>query len=167
MQPLDVVRREALILIVSLADDYADDAQFVADMIEGSTDFNEVVAAMARKARELEAMAEAVKKIEGENQARRERLEHSAQRIRDAIGRAMLEIDLPKIIAPDLTIGARMGAPRLKVVAEEFLPPELLKTKVVSSPDMEKISDYAADHTHLPPGVVRTNGQPIVTLRSK
>jgi len=166
MQPLDVARREVLAMLAEweLGDD---DGQFVADMIEGSTDFNEVVAAMARKARELEAMAEALKKIESENQARRERFVHSAQRIRDAIGRAMLDVGLKKLTAPDLTIGARMGAPRLKVVSEDLLPAEFRRTKVVSSPDMEKISDYAADHTHLPPGVVRTNGQPIVTLRSK
>lgn len=164
MNRLDVARREALAVKAALEDD---DAQLLADMIEGSTDFNEIISGCARRAHEFEAMADALKIIEEQHKARRERFLSSADALRNAIGRAMLDVELPKVTAPDLTISVRIGAPRLKVVSEDMLSAEFKKTKTITSPDMEKISDYAADHPDLPAGVIRTNGSLIVTLRSK
>lgn len=165
--PLDREIQAAILLRENIIAELGPDEQLIADSIEGETRLYEIIATLAREAKRREQMAEAMKAIIEDNRARKERHEMAAQSIRGAIARAMTSVDLPKIDQPDMTISARISAPRPKCISVEMLPKEFQRVKVVVSENMDKISDHYADTGQLPAGVVMTNGAPILTLRTK
>ena len=87
--PLDRERHAAVSLCEQVRAILGDDEQALADLVEGETNFNEVALSMAEHAKELEAKAEVCANRIGELKTRKERMEHTAEKIRRAIGTAM------------------------------------------------------------------------------
>ena len=167
LTPLERETQAAILLRENIIAELGPDEALIADMIEGETRLNEVIATLAREATRREQMAEAMKAIIQDNQSRKGSHERAAEAIRGAIARAMTSVDLNKIQLPDMTISARISAPRPKCISVEMLPKEFQRVKIDVSADMHKISDHFADTGDLPAGVVLTNGSPILTLRTK
>jgi Siphovirus Gp157 len=165
--PLDRETQAAILLRENIIAELGPDEQLIADSIEGETRLHEIISTLAREAKRREQMGEAMKAIIEDNRARKDRHERAAESIRGAIARAMTSVDLPKIDQPDMTISARISAPRPKCISVEMLPKEFQRVKIEVSADMSKISDHLADTGELPAGVVLTNGSPILTLRTR
>ncbi len=96
-----------------------DDADFLAEQLAcAGDDLEGACLAALRNARETEALVEALKSIEADNRARRQRLERRSETIRANVAWAMQEAGLPKITGPDLTVSWRMGKPPLIIDRE-------------------------------------------------
>lgn len=167
LTPLDRETQAAILLRENIIAELGPDEQLIADMIEGETRLVEVISTLARVAKIRESEAEAMKSIISDNESRRDRHKRAAESIRGAIARAMASVDLPKIDQPDMTISARISAPRPKCISVEMLPKEFQRVKIDVSADMSKISDHLADTGQLPDGVTLTNGAPILTIRTR
>ena len=167
LTPLERETQAAILLRENIIAELGPDEQLIADSIEGETRLHEIIAMLAREAIRRKQMAEAMKSIIEDNRARKDRHERAAEAIRGAISRAMTSVDLPKIDQPDMTISARISAPSPKCTSLDMLPDALKRTKIEISADMAKIADHIADTGEIPAGVVMTNGQPILTLRTK
>src|SRR6185369_16446123 len=89
------------------------DEQTLADTVEGITDVHEIVAAVVRAALADEALATGLKGRIAEMQDRLERLQDCAAKRRQIAKDVMLELNLKKIIAADLTVSIRPGMPSL------------------------------------------------------
>jgi hypothetical protein len=98
------------------------DEETLTDSLEGITDLNEVVAAVVRSALVDEALAEGLKGHIETMQSRLRRLSERAQARRQIARDAMVEVDLKKITAPDLTISIRPGTSALVVTEEGCIP---------------------------------------------
>lgn len=164
---LDRETQAAILLRENIIAELGPDEQLITDSIEGETRLHEIIATLAREAKRREVAAEGMKQIIHDNEARRDRHKRAAESIRGAIARAMTSVDLPNVERPDMTISARISAPRPKCISVEILPKEFQRVKVEVSADMSKISDHLADTGKLPDGVVMTNGAPILTLRTR
>lgn len=142
-----------------------DDAS-IAGTLEGVTSFHETIAELVREAARREGFANALQAIIGENRERKNRHENAAAGIRARIAQAMIDADLKKVEAPDATISVRIGATGVKVVSEELLPEEAVREKILRVTDMAWIKNEIAEGRQVP-GVVKTNGAPILTIRNR
>jgi Siphovirus Gp157 len=167
LQSLDREKQAAILLRENIIAELGPDEQLIADSIEGQTLLHDIIGELAREARRREEMAKAMKTIIDDNEARKSRHERVAKSLRDAIARTMTSLDLLKVEQPDLTISARVAAPRPKCISVDMLPDALKRVKTEISADMAKIADHISDTGEIPGGVVMTNGQPILTLRTK
>src|SRR5690242_5605091 len=98
------------------------DERALADTVEGLTDLNELIAAVVRSSLADEALAEGLKTRMDEMQERIERFQHRAAKRRQIAKEAMLQAELKKVTAPDLTISIRPGVPALEVLDESVIP---------------------------------------------
>ncbi len=98
------------------------DEQTLADTLEGLTDLNEILAAVVRSALFDEAMAEGLKGHIELLRQQLQRLSDAASRRRQIVRDAMIEADLKKVVAPDLTFSIRPGSPALVVLDEKAIP---------------------------------------------
>jgi hypothetical protein len=135
------------------------------DTLDGETDLNGNLGKVALSAKEDEAHAEAIKSLIADMQTRKARLERRAEYKRNQIAWAMQETGQTKIVLPYVTLGVRMGKPKL-IIDEERLPMDFKKSKVTFSPDKELIQD-AIDRGDVPEGVQIDNAAPILTVKGK
>ena len=98
------------------------DEQTLADTVEGLTNLTDIVAAVVRSALADEALAEGLKTHMGAMQERIERFQDRAAKRRQIAKEAMLQAELKKVTAPDLTISIRPGMPALEVLNESVIP---------------------------------------------
>jgi hypothetical protein len=165
--PLERETQAAILLRENIIAELGPDEQLIADSIEGETRFNEIVALCAREAIRRKQMAEAMKAIIQDNQKRKSDHDTACEVLRRAIAKAMPSLDISKIQLPDMTLSARISAPKPECRSVEMLPKEFQRVKIEVSADMDKISDHLADTGELPAGVVMSNGSPVLTLRTK
>ena len=100
------------------------DEETLADTLEGLTDLNEMIAAVARSALTYEALAEGLKSHIARLQDRHQRFLHRADACRQIVRDAMVEADLKKLRAPDFTLSVRVGNPGLVLTDERTVPSE-------------------------------------------
>ncbi len=154
-----------------IAEAYELDAndEVFADTLDGATDLQEIIVRAVREAKQAEAYANAIKAVIFENNERRQRFLTKADKIRDAVARAMADAGLPKITAPDMTLSMSVRKPAPKVVDADALPEWAKIEKTVFTPDRDAIKDAYADDPQgfACPGVIVTNGAPVLTIRSK
>lgn len=165
MTPLDRERYAATSLLAQVKEAIGDNEQALADAVEGQTNFNEVALAMAERAKEFEAHAEACANRIGELKERKERLEHTAEKIRRAIGTAMLDIGIKSIPGATLTVSARTGNPSFTIFNESLLPDWAWRIVTTRKPDSAAIKEAVLGGQTVP-GSAKTNGQVILTIRS-
>ena len=141
----------------------------LADTLEGISNLDELIVAALREAKQAQAMAEAIKAIIAENNERRERLIAKAERIRFAVACAMQDAGLHKITAPDMTVSERMSKPAPKVIDADALPAWAKVEKISYAPNRDAIKQaFEEDPQGFScPGVIVTNAEPVLTVRSK
>lgn len=98
------------------------DEETLADTLEGLTDLNEMIAAVARSALTYEALAEGLKSHIARLQDRLQRFLHRAEACRQIARDAMVEADLKTLRAPDFTLSVRLGNPGLVLTDERAVP---------------------------------------------
>ncbi len=135
------------------------------DTLDGETTLNENLGKVAMSAREDIADAESLEPMIADLRARQARYQRRAEYKRSQIAWAMQETGQTKIVLPYVTLGVRMGKPKL-IIDEERLPMDFKKSKVTYSPDKELIQD-AIDRGDVPEGVNIDNAIPVLTVRSK
>lgn len=162
---LDRERHAAIALVAQVKEAFGEDEQAICDAIEGQTNFNEAVLAMAEKAKEYEGYAETCANRIGELKTRKERFEHTADKIRHAIGAAMTDLGVKSIPGATLTVSARHGAPGVLISNEELLPQWAWRYVTVRKQETAVIKEAVLGGQTVP-GAVKTNGQVITTIRS-
>lgn len=166
MNRLDFVRvqhraiRERL-----LADDPDLDEQTLADTLEGLTDLHEIVAAILRSALTDEALASGLKVRIGEMQVRLERLEDRACKRRQIARDVMIEGDIKRIAAPDLTVSLRAGTPGLSVTDEAVIPPAFWEPRAPRLNRQALLNELK--HGQTIAGVLLSNPEPVISVRTK
>ncbi len=148
--------------IISLANDDIDETT-LADTIEGLSDFNEVAAEVIRSALLDEAMADGLSQYIKRLQGRLQRLAERAKERRRIVRDAMMEVDLRKIVAPDLTLSVRPGSPSLVILDEKAIPePYWLQQK----PRLDRIQATSDLKRGVPiPGATLSNPEPVLSVR--
>lgn len=149
-----------------------DDADFLAEQLQAAgDDLQSVCAAVLRSARYDEADAEAIKSIEADNRARRQRLERRSVSKRAAVAWAMQEASIPKLTPPDMTVSLRQNKPSLVTTIEPDLSmceayPHFVRTKVTYSFDNDAIR-AALEAGETLEWASLNNAPPSVTVRMK
>jgi hypothetical protein len=145
------------------------DDEVLEDTLEGATDLKEVIIRAIREAKRAEAMAEAMGEIIKANQERKARHTRSGEAIRAAVAKAMQDAGLSKITAPDMTISQSWRKSAPNVIEPDELPEWARVEKIVFKPDLDAIKEaFAEDQAGFScPGVVITNAQPVLTVRTR
>lgn len=163
-------------IVAELAERLADavhgpdeDAEFLALQLDSEAQGLEALCLSAlRDARLAEAYGEALKSIEADNRARRQRLERRAETIRANVAWALQEAGIPKITAPDLTVSWRMGKPPLIIDRDPNagdVEQGIATAKTTYAWDKEAVRKWMET---VPFSVARLgNPQPILTVRGK
>jgi hypothetical protein len=117
---------------------------------------------LLRAAREKEAMAETLKRMEGEMRERRTRFEETAQTLRQQVSWGMSELGLKRLEAPDFTASLSAGKPKVKVLNEALLPDNLCR--ITRTPNLTAIREYLETALFLE-GATLGNPHPVLTVR--
>ena len=138
--------------------------QHLTDTLDGLTDFHEQIAALVRDAVRVSAMADALKIIIADNQARKQRFESKAERLRALALWAMTEAELSRIDAPDMSISKSNGRPAVVIPDESLVPDDMCVIK--RHPDKVAIRDKLASNEFVSYASL-SNVVPILTVRTK
>lgn len=133
----DDVIREVREIVAEVMAAHPDDEDLLHDMLEGETEFIELIDWLARQEGELGAMGDVLKQRAVEISARRKRLEEGRKRIRGRIADLIRQSNLKTVRTPEATITLRAARPALVIDNEAEIPEHL--TKVVRQPDKTAI----------------------------
>jgi hypothetical protein len=126
MHSTEVLRSEVshyLILADTLKERYGElDDETVKDTLEGISDLPEAVAVVIRSSLDDEAYILGLKSRLDDLQARLARLRERYEKKRALARWAMVEADLEKVVAADLSVSLRKGGEKLEVIDEGRVP---------------------------------------------
>ena len=147
------------------AEDPQIDERTLADTVEGLTDVHEILAAVVRAALADEALANGLRGRVAEMQDRLDRLQECAGKRRQIAKEVMVELNIKKITAPDLTVSIRPGMPALLVIDEKAVPsiywqpvaPRLKRQELLT--ELKQGSEIT--------GVTLSNPEPVLSVRTR
>ena len=126
MESNSILRSEVshyLILADALKERYGElDDETLKDTLEGISDLPEAVAAVIRSSLDDEAYILGLKSRLDDLQARLSRLRDRYEKKRALARWAMVEADLAKVVAADLSVSLRKGGEKLEVIDEGRVP---------------------------------------------
>lgn|SRR5574341_2649815 len=160
---LDELKRSIDALILQYPE-LADDEQLRADMFEGETDLNGVLAKLVDMSNEAASMAEAIKLRTADLSARRARYDHKEDALRSMILAIMERAGLSKVTLTEATLSVSHRKPAPVIADETALPEEC--RKLVWKPDMAIIKAWC-EAGNIPDGVAMSNGSTSLTIRTK
>lgn len=141
------------------------DEQTLADTLEGLTDLHEILAAIVREAVTDEALAAGLRQRIGTMEERLERLLYRAAKRREVVREVMVETDVKKVTAPDLTLTLRPGSPILVVIDETVIPAQFWVAREPRLNRQELLTQLRAGAEIQ--GVQLSNSPPVLTVRTK
>ncbi len=144
--------------------DMADDEQLRADMLEGETDIDALLAKLTNIALDAGSMADAIKLRKTDLDARKARYEAKEDAFRKLIAGVMQAANLSKFTLPDATLSVRQIAPAPIVTDPAALPDNCVK--IERKPDMAAIKAALETLPNIP-GVAMGNGKQSLTIRTK
>lgn len=145
-----------------------DDAELVADMIEGQTGLTEAIAAALDQIDECEILVTGLKAKEAAFEARRHSIENRAERIRALIEQAMLATDQTSMRLPTATVTLRKIQPGLVIVNEADIPARFWVEQERPAPKLDKKAlAEAVKAKEEVPGAMLDNGGFGLSVRRK
>lgn len=138
-----------------------EDDMLRADMLEGATDMDDVLALLVSLAADADGMAGAIKARSEALSMRKARFERRADAMRVLIQKIMERANLTSKQLPEATLSISFRKPAPIVTDEAALPDEFCKFK--RSPDLAKIKEAGT----LPPGCSMSNGKNVLTVRTR
>lgn len=148
------------------AEGVSDDEELVADVIEGETGIHEAIGAALDEIDEAEILIEGGKVKAAKLQSRIATEERRIERIRAAIERAMVTLDLPTIRLPTATISIAKRKPGLVVGDESAIPSRFWVQPDPPAPRLDKKALLAAlNDNEAIPGASLDNGSVSLTVR--
>jgi hypothetical protein len=166
--PLDRTVTAARALRERLATIYGEeiDEQTLLDTVDGQTDIEAAIIAVARERAETDCLADALAERVKEMQARKARLDARSDRLKAVLTWAMEETGRRKIVAPEFTLSLSDVRKSVIVTDEAAIPTELVKTTTSTSPDKAAIK-AKLDAGEEVPGARLSNGGNTVSVRPK
>ncbi|PWC57826.1 hypothetical protein TSH7_25100 [Azospirillum sp. TSH7] len=141
----------------------AEDAQALADTLEGECDLDRAIGAVLRQIDEYETLSTALAEQIKDRQARKKRFDESCDSMRGAILTAMEAASMKKLTFPEATVS--VGAkPASVIVTDEAAAIEAGFAKVKTEVDKTKLKDALKGGTELPFAVM-SNGGTSLTIR--
>jgi len=141
------------------------DEETLADTLEGITDLHEILAQIVRAVLTDEAMASGLQQRMGVMAERLDRLHFRAAKRREIARDVMVEAEIKKVTAPDLTLLVRPGTPALVVTDESAVPAEFWEPREPRLNRQRLLAEVK--HGGVVQGVQLSNPQPVLTVRTK
>jgi hypothetical protein len=141
------------------------DDETLADTLEGLTDLHEILAAVVRAALTDEAIAAGLQQRIGAMEERLDRLRYRAAKRREIAREVMIQSEIKKVTAPDLTLVMRPGSPALVVTDEAAVPAEFWEPREPRL-NRQKLAAELKLGAEVQ-GVQLSNPQPVLTVRTK
>jgi len=141
------------------------DEETLADTLEGITDLHEILAQIVRAALTDEAMASGLQQRMGVMAERLDRLHFRAAKRREIARDVMVEAEIKKVTAPDLTLLVRPGTPALVVTDESAVPAEFWEPREPRLNRQRLLAEVKQGVAVQ--GVQLSNPQPVLTVRTK
>lgn len=141
-----------------------DDAELVADSIEGETRLADALAEAIDQIDECELIEAGCEAKEAEYAGRRAAAARRKDRIRAAMEQAMVALDLPSLRLPTATVSVARRPPQLIVEDESQIPSQFF---VAPAPKLDRKALQAALGTEPVTGARLDNGSISLTIRRK
>ncbi|GCA53177.1 siphovirus Gp157 [Sinorhizobium sp. KGO-5] len=157
-------------LLVDLRNQGADeDAELVADTIEGETNLMEAIEEAIAELDECDVLVTGLKAKETEFEARRKAIEKRAERIRALIEQAMLATEQTSMKTTTATIVLTKRAPALIVIEEADIPTKYWIAPPAPAPKLDKkaLTADLREAKATIPGATLDNGSFSLTVRRK
>lgn len=146
----------------------SDDAELVADTIEGETSVHEAIAAAIDQIDNCEVLVIGLKAKEEAFSERRRHIETRAETLRAAIEQAMITAEAANIQLPTATVFISKRKPGLIVENEAEIPSEFFITPETPAPKLDKRALAAAlNEGRKVPGATLDNGTISLSIRRK
>ena len=140
----------------------AEDEQLLEDMLDGSTDFTDVMSRLVTNARLYKANGSALQELVKDMIARREKWDAREKLARSMMLRLMHLAGIRKVVLPQGTVSIGAGRTGVVITDEEKLPESCFNiTKTVSKTKVKELLD-AGEKLE---GATLTNGGEVLTLR--
>lgn len=117
----DIVRKQ-IEALKALYPEIQEDADLLADTLEGQTNLEFILVRLIDFVREAETMAAAVKFRKDEIAERQKRFERQAESGRKIIQQLMESADQPKVVLPEATLSILPARPKVEILNADELP---------------------------------------------
>lgn len=144
-----------------------DDAELKADAVEGETNLHEVIEAALDEIDEAEVVCVGLKFKEEQFASRRGAAERRIERIRAAIERAMVSVDLPTIKLATATLIVTKRAPQIVIDNEADIPSRFFTAQPTPAPKLDKKALAAELAVGTVKGAHLDNGSVSLSVRRK
>lgn len=149
---------------MALHPEIAEDAEFMADVLEGETDLHKVIERALDERQEAQTMAAAIKEREADLAERRKRYERRAASMKDLIRELMLAAGQEKLVLPEATLSIAKARASVDVVELYDLPQGFFSLE--RKADKKAIMEAFAAGMEVP-GAVLNQGDFSLTVRVK
>ncbi|UEM08095.1 siphovirus Gp157 family protein (plasmid) [Skermanella rosea] len=139
-----------------------DDPELIAGMIEGSTEFREIIGTLFDRLAEAEDMTAALAERSKAIQARKKRYEGRIEAIRNIIFEGLVLADERKVELPEATCALTAARQSVVITDEAALPDDCVK--IERKPDHTTIK-AKLDAGQAVPGATLSNGGQTLTIR--
>jgi uncharacterized protein (DUF2267 family) len=141
------------------------DEETLGDTLEGITDLHEILAAVIRAALTDESIALGLQHRIDEMAKRLDRFTYRAAKRREIVRDVMIESEIKRVAAPDLTLVIRPGNPSVVVIDEGAIPGEFFEPQ---KPRLNRQKLLGELKLRLEvQGAQLSNPQPVLTVRTK
>lgn len=139
-----------------------DDPELLADVLEGQTDFNDIIAALAKDIKMAKAQVSGLKELTKELRERQARFEAKEEFNRNLILKLMEMAGVKKLTLPVATVNITNVSPSVMVLDETAIPDVFMRIK--KEPNKTAIK-AAMETGQAVPGAAMSNGSTTVSIR--
>jgi len=150
--------------LVARFPELAEDEALRADMIEGETALDQVIARALDHMSEADMMVDAIGERCSQQQERQGRYKRRSDAMRGLIKDLMLTANLKSLALPEATVSIGAGRDSVVITDESSLPSQLGTT--MWSPDKKAIAEQLKSGEVVPGAELKT-GEPSLTVRKK
>jgi hypothetical protein len=153
--------RRTIQLILAHHPELAEDEDFKLDVLEGETDFHEVIHKLLRMAQDNMYLSDAAKSALHDIRERKDRFDRRVEAARSIIKTLMETAEIKKLEFPTATLYVRNTPQSVVVYDEDKIPDEFMRIK--REPKLTDIKNALEKHDV--PGASLSNGGTSLTIR--